>query len=62
MPEEKKKPEIANIDENGEIVINDSELAKMTEELTQDELDEVAGGLQEAELDGNFNCGCGAME
>lgn len=60
MPEEKKKPEVANIDKNGEVVINDPELAKMTEELTQDELDEVAGGLQQELVDaGNLGCDSG---
>lgn len=56
MSEEKKKSEIANIDENGEVIINDPELVKMTEELTQEELNEVAGGLQAVELAGDIAC------
>lgn len=56
MSEEKKKSEIVNIDENGEVIINDPELARMTEELTQDELDRVSAGLQTEALDDNTGC------
>ena len=59
MSENNKKPEIANIDETGKVIINDPELAKMTEELTQDELDEVAGGLRLQAQKGNIACDSG---
>lgn len=54
--DETEQSELINIDENGEVVINDPELAKMTEELTQEELDEVAGGVQQAAVDDNAGC------
>lgn len=40
----KKTSELVNIDETGKVVINDPELAKMTDELSEEELDIVSGG------------------
>lgn len=56
-----------SIDETGKVVINDAELAKMTDELSLEDLDYVAGGdgsgdgsgEARAEIDGTNNKYCG---
>jgi hypothetical protein len=53
------KNEIITVDETGKVVIRDPELAKMSEELSSEELDAVAGGRAAAQEDGNLGCGLG---
>ncbi|MBE8991622.1 hypothetical protein [Nostoc sp. LEGE 12450] len=40
----KQPKDLVNIDETGKVVINSIELAKMTEELSLEELEAVSGG------------------
>ena len=50
-----------SINENGEVVIKDPKLAEALQELTPEELDAIAGGLQASleEVDGNGSqCVC----
>ena len=39
-----KTSELVSIDKTGKVIINDPELAKMTDELSEEELDIVSGG------------------
>jgi bacteriocin-like protein len=39
-----KNTDSINIDETGKVIINDPELAKMTEELSIEELEQISGG------------------
>ncbi|MDF5708719.1 MAG: type A2 lantipeptide [Nostoc sp. S4] len=52
-----------SINENGEVVIKDSKLAEALQELSPEELDAIAGGLQasmkEADSNGSGCNGCG---
>jgi hypothetical protein len=55
-PNENDSPKFSSesidIDETGKVLINDPVLAKMNEELSQEDLDSVAGGL----VDGGDHC------
>lgn len=44
-----------SIDETGKVLINDAELAKMTEELSLEDLDYVAGGDGSGDGSGDGN-------
>jgi natural product precursor len=52
---ENSNPKITNdaiaLNENGEVVVKDPKLAEALQELSQEELDAIAGGH-------NGNCGC----
>ena len=56
-PENQQVNDAISINENGEVVIVDPQLAQALEELSPEELEEVAGGL-EKEINGNCH-GCG---
>lgn len=60
-PNPQKANAAVEINENGEIVIKDPELAQALQELTPEELEVVVGGLQEDMIDESgigCNCGC----
>lgn len=46
----KQRKSLVNIDETGKVVINSPELAKMTDELSLEELESVSGGDPRADL------------
>ncbi|MBC8122625.1 MAG: type A2 lantipeptide [Gemmatimonadaceae bacterium] len=43
-PESSQNPELLKLDENGEVIVNDPNIAKRSEELSDAELEDVAGG------------------
>lgn len=45
-PENQQVNDAITINENGEVVITDPKLAQALQELTPEELDAIAGGLQ----------------
>jgi hypothetical protein len=53
--EQPKSNDKIDINENGEVVIKDAKLAEALQELSSEELDEVAGGLATM-LDDNNGC------
>jgi hypothetical protein len=48
-PSQDNRPQDFELNENGELVVKNPELARALEELSPEELDEIAGGL-------NFGC------
>jgi len=56
--EEPKSSNNIDIDETGKVVINDPELANTLEELSEEELEELAGGLKASPDDVVINIGC----
>jgi hypothetical protein len=48
-----------SVNEKGEVLINDPELAAAVQELSDDELDAIAGGLRGDNAGGNCGGQCG---
>lgn len=54
LSEEKKSSDIVDIDETGKVKIKDEELAQINDELTPEDLEDIAGGCN----DGCVNASC----